>query len=58
MGIVAWPAQEIMFTLVSPRCACSCKLTGGTHSGPIAAGVRSIITTPSAVSLREFSACT
>ena len=32
--------------------------TGGTQNGPMAAGVRSIITTPRAVSLSEFSLCT
>jgi hypothetical protein len=58
MGIVACPAQEIMLTFISTFSACSRRFTGGTHSGPMAAGVRSIIITPSAFSLREFSACT
>jgi hypothetical protein len=47
-----------MLTFISTFSACSRRFTGGTHSGPMAAGVRSIIITPSAFSLREFSACT
>jgi hypothetical protein len=47
-----------MLTFISRRPTCCFRFTGGTQYGPMAAGVRSIIITPSALSLREFSACT
>ncbi len=47
-----------MLTFISRLPTCSSRFTGGTQNGPIAAGVKSIIITPSALSLREFSACT
>jgi acetaldehyde/propanal dehydrogenase len=57
--IVAWPPQVTMLTLVlAPSASSASRLTGGMQNGPIAAGVRSIIITPSSVTLREFSACT
>ena len=46
IGIVAWPPQVTMFTLLRPTC--SSRFTGGTTYGPIAAGVRSITVTPAA----------
>jgi hypothetical protein len=52
IGIVAWPPQVTMLTFISPLPTCSTRLTGGTQYGPMAAGVRSIIITPSAFSLR------
>ena len=58
IGIVAWPPQVTMLTFISRRPRCSFRFTGGTQYGPMAAGVRSIIIAPSALTLREFSACT
>jgi hypothetical protein len=58
IGMVAWPPQVTMLTFISPLPTCSSRLTGGTQKGPMAAGVRSIISTPSSLSLRLFSACT
>ncbi len=55
MGTVAWPPHETMLTFCAREPTCSCRLTGGTQYGPMAAGVRSIISTPSAASLRAFS---
>ncbi|MNF75238.1 hypothetical protein D3C84_572970 [compost metagenome] len=57
-GMVAWPPQVTMLTFITPRPSCALRLTGGTQYGPMAAGVRSIINTPRALSLREFCACT
>nr|ACN62970.1 acetaldehyde dehydrogenase [Diaphorobacter sp. PCA039] len=58
MGMVAWPPQVTMFTFISALPTCSFRLTGGTQNGPMAAGVRSIMSAPCAFTLREFSACT
>src|SRR6476659_9258486 len=44
IGMVAWPPQVTMLTLVWPRC--SPRLTTGTTKGPMAAGVRSTIRLP------------
>ncbi|MNU00254.1 hypothetical protein D3C72_2433320 [compost metagenome] len=57
-GMVAWPPQVTMLTFIAPRLRLCLRLTGGTQYGPMAAGVRSIISTPSAFSLRLFSPCT
>ncbi|MCY1364368.1 hypothetical protein D9M68_594940 [compost metagenome] len=58
MGMVAWPPQVTMLTFIASLAACSLRFTGGTQYGPMAAGVRSIMITPSSLSLRLFSACT
>src|SRR3546814_1496348 len=55
IGIVAWPPQVTMLTFISRLPACCLRLIGGTQYGPIAAGVRSIIITPSALSLSELA---
>ena len=62
-GEVAAMAQHLRgrvgrYVFISSVSACARRWTGGTHSGPTAAGVRSTIRTPSALSLREFSGCT
>ena len=46
MGMVAWPPQVMRLRLGASRCAR--RLTGGTTSGPTAAGVRSMATRPAA----------
>ncbi|MNU64208.1 hypothetical protein D3C71_534780 [compost metagenome] len=59
--MVACPPQVTMLTLAGrapPAMSRLFKLTGGTQNGPMAAGVRSIMSTPSALSLALFSACT
>ena len=44
--------------LMARAATASSRLTGGTQNGPIAAGVRSIITAPCSLTLRLFSSCT
>ena len=56
MGIVAWPPQLTMLTSISRLPTWSFRLTGGMQYGPIAAGVRSMTSTPLRVSLRDVSA--
>ena len=57
-GIAAWPPQVITLTLSwRPRARRDSRLTGGTQAGPIAAGVKSTIITPSLLSLPEFCGC-
>ncbi len=58
MGMVACPPQVTMFTFMAWAATASARLTGGTQKGPMAAGVRSIITDPCSFTLRLFSACT
>ena len=57
IGMVAWPPHVTMFTLRRARADVLRRFTGGMQYGPIAAGVRSIISTPSGLSLRAFSWC-
>ena len=56
--MVAWPPQVTMLTFMALAATASARLTGGTQNGPMAAGVRSIITAPLLFTLRLFSACT
>jgi hypothetical protein len=49
--MVAWPPQVTMLTFISPLPTCSARFTGGTQYGPMAAGVRSIISAPFGVDL-------
>ena len=58
MGMVAWPPQVTMLTFISPLPTWAFKFTGGTQKGPMAAGVRSIMSAPCSFTLREFSAWT
>ncbi len=45
-----------MFTFIARAATAWARFTGGTQNGPMAAGVRSIITAPCAFTLRLFSA--
>ena len=58
IGMVAWPPQLTMLTFISRLPTCAARFTDGTQYGPIAAGVRSMTTTPCAASFLAFSGCT